>query len=611
MKRLIRSNLGWLFWAILLSLLVVFPLMNSIVKAPIEETQGNISFMPNVIPQTSVSFNSSRFVFDWLGNHFEVAMFLVGEDFEYELEVEADKIKLKVKAGDVEFEEEVEGNIVVDKFMSNVTWGLLIPDVPEIISNYTDAFSFKIKNANFNVSKIEVEKIESFADLGYNITRLHLPDNLVLSYEDLWLYNFTVLHPNKFEAKVEGVKGKSSWNLDPITFSSPTITVTGFTEGMPCTFWDLWNASNANGWNVANKTSSSENYQFDFGGRIVIGDSSTATWFADTEVQVYFNSTSVSANAQILMQVTANANFRIGQLDDSTNKLTSKGVSLFVENSYNFIYIVDGLNSLTSVIYSSSLKAETNRHNLRVRVIYNSIFYNVMVMGVSTSGDINQMINTGSDFGLYMTGLQPFGDLDNILVYRTTYGFYPFAVGPTRDVILRNPIFRNITTYELYVNQMSGNVTLINANFDQWRFYWNAIGEVYRQYELDLNVTDSANSPIENANVTVTHYGQGKTQDFSILTGSNGSFATQTLTMGFYNQTGANTIYDYNPYNITITHDNYATKTFNFTLQEEIKWLITLDTSSYSIGIGGGFILGALIIGVLGLAGLFKFKKRG
>ncbi len=121
---------------------------------------------------------------------------------------------------------------------------------------------------------------------------------------------------------------------------------------------------------------------------------------------------------------------------------------------------------------------------------------------------------------------------------------------------------------------------LVNVDSDSWSMTWfsTGSGETYRQYEFDLNVTDTSGTPIQNANVTVKHYGQTEAQDFSVLTGANGSFSTQTLTMGFYNQTGGDTIYSYNPHNLTVTASGYRTYTANITLNDKTDWTITLET---------------------------------
>ena len=60
------------------------------------------------------------------------------------------------------------------------------------------------------------------------------------------------------------------------------------------------------------------------------------------------------------------------------------------------------------------------------------------------------------------------------------------------------------------------------------------------------------------------------------LTDTDGEIPQQTVTAGFYNQTGGNTIYSYNPYQIDITKDGYITYSRNFTQLEEKSWNIAL-----------------------------------
>ena len=101
----------------------------------------------------------------------------------------------------------------------------------------------------------------------------------------------------------------------------------------------------------------------------------------------------------------------------------------------------------------------------------------------------------------------------------------------------------------------------------------------------------------------------------SWLTPANGSIPTQTLTQGFYNQTGGDTIYSFNPYNITITKTDYFTYTQLFTLNDKKAWQIALLEPQAS---GNGtvvsttnILLGALLFSPIMLAiALSKRNKR-
>jgi len=90
-------------------------------------------------------------------------------------------------------------------------------------------------------------------------------------------------------------------------------------------------------------------------------------------------------------------------------------------------------------------------------------------------------------------------------------------------------------------------------------------------------VTYPNGTAFENANVTITYYGQGGGTAYSGTTDSNGQIPTQTFTYGFYNRTGQETIYDYNPYKISITNSDRHVVEWNFTLDKPINWAISLE----------------------------------
>jgi len=143
-------------------------------------------------------------------------------------------------------------------------------------------------------------------------------------------------------------------------------------------------------------------------------------------------------------------------------------------------------------------------------------------------------------------------------------------------------VYGRVNTREFYLVSISGDSYFVNPDLDDWVFIWGgtSAGEVYRQYEFDLNTTFANATAIQNANVTLSYYGQGGGTVGSWLTYANGTIPTQTLNMGFYNQTGANAIYNYNPYNITVTRSGYQTYSKNFTLDEKTDWTIALQEST-------------------------------
>ena len=131
--------------------------------------------------------------------------------------------------------------------------------------------------------------------------------------------------------KESGFFSNISGTAGDIAFDGNIITVTGFTEDSPCTFWDLWNASNVNGWNIMwNNKDNDTQYQCD-ATRINIGDDSTATYFADSNVEVFF--TQIRSNWQYVIVVHENAHFRLGVVEDEATKRTSQGCHLIFDGS--------------------------------------------------------------------------------------------------------------------------------------------------------------------------------------------------------------------------------------------------------------------------------------
>jgi len=563
-------------------------------------------------------------------------------------------------------------------------FGFNVTSIPQLIADDVEYVYWKLEGANFDFSKVELEEIELF-EQEHNVTRIHLPSNLVLSYEDLWKYGYTVKHPNKTVTIVEGVKGKIDWNLDPLVYSSNIITVTGYSEGSECGFNDLWLADKAgefvlqnrdgitstDGANVAvdyplrpadekvlgganiedlylnitnwvNMTSTtilvvgtnregisqveyiaitnssyylnngifgttkyyktvthtrvtafsgvdgSYDYdmsqgqwgvvwktgdtQFTFDCKIVIGNGTLAgtTWFADTSKQVHFSATAFTANWQTAMSVRRYAYVTMGTLVDLATKTTDDGCHFSVTLSptwwsCNFFSTGADYNTANRhlYLYSCSFMGMGNPIlNLRggANRVWNALLFGMDISPNAYSSSTIDIFNTVGQSG---GALQVYtaATMEQIMVAGRSYVFWTQTTG---TFTISDAHARNNTRMGYLSTNWSGNASL------------GATGEVYRQYTFDLTVTTATNIPIENANVTLTYFGQGGGIHGSWLTDANGSIPQQTVTAGFYNQTGGDTIYDYNPYEIKITKDSYITYQRNFTQLEKKSWNIAL-----------------------------------
>ena len=396
--------------------------------------------------------------------------------------------------------------------------------------------------------------------------------------------------------------GNWNWNSTTkiLTIISNATNNEGNTEGNAYSCLDIQNYGLLNS-SYLNVTCGNQ-YSFNF--RIIIGDGSATTWFVDTMKQIMFKANAVSGNWQYLIQIQKYGHFRVGNLDDADTKSTSYGCQLLsLVTGYN-IYFIGAPWSPSSVsLYSSSFKSlgYTQLYLRKTVNVFNChIDYRVGFLLYPIS-DVNlfnvhkeKMVATAAHFDVRGT-IDTFERVSVIGVGRViwTTGSASFTM---RDLYVRG-----YTTF-FYGSSWTGTAYLIDADVDLWDFDWSGTntGEIYRQYSFKINVTNTNGSPIQNANVTMID-AEG-IEEFTVLTGANGSFAEQIVTYGFYNQTGGNTPYLLTPHVLTITHDNYTTLNHTVTINEwKTVTQVVLYNKAFSVGIGAGLILGIgfFIIGVI------------
>lgn len=355
----------------------------------------------------------------------------------------------------------------------------------------------------------------------------------------------------------------------PITYDAPsnTITVTGYTEGTPCTFNDVYNADQAGGWGVVSKQG---NVQYLFDAKLVIGDGSTSTWFADEAVQVDFSTNVFTGTYHNAIWVRVNAHFRLGRLRDAAKKITDHGCAVFAYSTRDDCRIVLAYQSGVDVeLYDSLFEALYQRMDIRV---VDAKIYQVTSHGVRWYYDLNvdvYRLNVAqSSQGIAIVT----GTWNDIFVYKCVYGLrcyqqYPFSIS---NVKLRQ------NTIAIYAERISVDAYIINGDIDNWNFAWAApsTAKVYRQYAFDLRVSDKDDSPISGATVTLKD--KDGNQVFQVTTDVNGEIITQTVSRGYYDQANGDTLQDYSPHTLTIEKTGYQTYKKKFTLENKTDWEIKL-----------------------------------
>lgn len=620
-------------WRMIIPLTLVFLLSVSVLShfsllVEAETPSGNITFEPNVIPFTTVykevnktsnvEGSGERFRFEWNNsldvddpNRFDIELF-----FNATIYKKYDGVWQNVtrmwSLRDFEDDFECTTNFLKNQNESVIQWGWEI-DNPDLTNEWLHHGWMRIEDTYpFEVDDIQLETIEPTPEMNFTIKRFHLPDNLVLSFEDLFFKGFMVDVLNPTEVVIMGFEGKTHLNLDPITFSTPTITVIGGTEGTPLNFKDIWDADQAGGWNVVHNNNNT-NTQFEFNAKIVFGNGTVAgtTWFADTDVQVLFNSGVVSASWEDIIDVKTYATFRLGEVISDSDRTVRKGCELRSKEAtlYHDFYAYSG----EVYLYDTTI---TNGENGRLRLWFRgkTRIYHSKISG------LYEFIENNADTILYGISFVRcttvvFASSMNTIPDRITIIRGYHALRTVAGVTLKNVYAVASLSDTFRFVSITSDVNLINVDVDSWSFTWSgtSTANVLRQYTFDLTVTTDANVPIEDANLTLTYYGEGGGTHGTWLTDANGEIPEQTVTAGFYNQTGGNTIYTYNPYEITITKAGYLTYQKNLMQLEAKSWNIALleDTGkSASWYLSGTIIIGfPVALGIL-LICIVAIKKR-
>ena len=351
--------------------------------------------------------------------------------------------------------------------------------------------------------------------------------------------------------------------------------------------------------------------QFEFNFRIIIGDGTEAntTWFADTDKQIIFNDGVVTANYQKLIDAQRSFAFlKFGVLEDASNKLGSQGISLIsLESTYSNIWLIRANEKCYfygCTFIGSKYSRFTSGKDGDYSHVYNCVFEGIDLYGTDCWLDVHDVTIRKAYGALYYVR----GSFDTLRLYKNDYqiflaSYYPLTL---RNVVASNPLGNFVRSLSITTDKY-----LINVDSDDWTFDWipENTAEVYRQYEFDLAIFFHNGTSIQNANVTISNELLGSSNSW--LSFSNGSIPQQIYSYGHYNQTGGDSIYNYNPYNVTVTLEGYETYTdmINITKKENLRICLCPIKASYGLGLGSGFIL-ALMISIALLVAIVMISRR-
>jgi len=350
-------------------------------------------------------------------------------------------------------------------------------------------------------------------------------------------------------------------------------------------------------WGLVWKQSDTQ-YAFDAALQWGNGTIAGTTYFKDTVKQITFNEGITSVSYQTVLDVKDYVWLTLGTLVDADEKTTKDGCTfIFEEPTYN---INVQFSKANTHLYECAFYTLGNRRtffHFQGRA-YNCIFDGHYYIRTGSTGDFFNCFITDTTYAISRPVAAT--QIDRLTVVESLIAM-EFAFSGSQTY--RN-IYARENTYVFRANSLYADSEnwAINVDSDTWTTFWggdNHNARVYRQYEFDLNVTDAAGDPRLNANVTIFYYGQGGGSVGSWLTYANGSIDTQTLSMGYYNQSGGNSLFSNNPFNLTITMDGYQTYSKNFTLSEQTSWEIALTGEVALVGFSSTWFLAGGTVGII------------
>lgn len=373
-----------------------------------------------------------------------------------------------------------------------------------------------------------------------------------------------------------------------------TITITGSTANFAG-----WYAQDvASGWGTIGRYYANQYYLITTGlTNVVVGDGANITLFWDWAKQVHF--------ANVQWTVKNNATLRFGRiLGSESDRKTIVGLEL-ISNS-----LIDCESGSTLQIYDTTIQGGAIK-SVGTNRIWGSHFYGTTLTLKET--DCYELLMHNNYFNGGAGEVS--GNISNVYHHASQLVVMTSNYNASFENVQTQPT--NILSTVSFLT-WSGTCNFTNVVSSSWNIDWIGsldTGVVWRKNTYDLTITfpngTAINGTETGARVVMQHYGEDAGLDYNATLAGDGTIPTQSLINGFYNRTGNDTIYDYNPFNLYVYNvTGYNDYSQNFTLNTRKDEVIALTPESgFASGFGLGFIL-MFMVGLVFAVALVGYKKR-
>ncbi len=336
-------------------------------------------------------------------------------------------------------------------------------------------------------------------------------------------------------------------------------------------------------------------------GGLQIGDGSTSTYFTEKNKQIYASRHIVSEES--VLSTSNNAVLVLGELNDESRKLTSKGCYVQLNYFYprfkpNYIYSSTVVHGTPGYTEGGLSYVKGNFRIYPMERIWNSVFDKVLITYSGLSDPSQSSIYNIRVFRSNLDNVNS-GVLDKIEILNAGRLLYLWRDDYVSDL---SNIYAILTTDQVGLMGSTQAITK-DSNWDncdiytpsgEWKFYWSkagATGKVYRRYDFDLKVVDESGNPIENANVKI--YDVDETLIYDGTTDSNGEIPTQKVTYAYYTSDEGASGYGIevlkSPHTLVVSKDGYQTYEVKLTINQKrflTVRLYPINSTYFDVGKG-------------------------
>lgn len=327
-----------------------------------------------------------------------------------------------------------------------------------------------------------------------------------------------------------------------------------------------------------------EDYVYELYLKMEIGDGSTSTILAETNIIFFIHDSCCTANFQTVIEIKDNATGTFGEVDVVADKTGKNGCSFEWDNtSYRSGYLFECRGDL--YLYDTKFKGCYASANGSSAIYRTGTVQRIWGCQLTGNLRLYQITSSCDLYNLNLTGSVDVGSLynvaavsDRIFINNSKTAFF---VDDVVSLNISNAVVVNSPSHIIGTYDYSGTSNLTDIISNVWAIKWNgtpAGGIINRRHTCNIEVADKDGTLIDD--VTVLCEDEADAEVFSELTGATdtGKIDEQSIIYQIFSYSGGAVTTTKSPHKFTLSKAGYETLVLeNITVDEPIDWHLELQ----------------------------------